>query len=288
MAHITTVIWDWNGTLLDDVALCARLIDTLLTRHGYAPVGSLEKYRQVFRFPVRAYYEDVGFDFSRHPFDELAAEYMELYTPQSEACGLVPGALDTVRRLREKGLRKTVRVMVVGIPNVGKSTLINKLAGTTMAATGNRPGVTRGKQWVKISPYLELMDTPGMLWPKFTDEQSALRLAYLGSIRDEIIDGEELSIALLEDLATRVPDLLAQRYKKLDAAQAGEALLEGVCKSRGFILPGGVLDLERGAKTVLDEFRAGKIGRISLERPEDIRAAEPAGEAASAKPEELP
>ena len=191
-------------------------------------------------------------------------------------------------RLREKGLRKTVRVMVVGIPNVGKSTLINKLAGTTMAATGNRPGVTRGKQWVKISPYLELMDTPGMLWPKFTDEQTALRLAYLGSIRDEIIDGEELSIALLEDLAARVPDLLAQRYKKLDAAQAGEALLEGVCKSRGFILPGGVLDLERGAKTVLDEFRAGKIGRISLERPEDIRAAEPAGEAASAKPEELP
>ena len=108
MAHITTVIWDWNGTLLDDVALCARLIDTLLTRHGYAPVGTLEKYRQVFRFPVRAYYEDVGFDFSRHPFDELAAEYMELYTPQSEACGLVPGALDTVRRLREKGLRQVI------------------------------------------------------------------------------------------------------------------------------------------------------------------------------------
>ena len=108
MAHITTVIWDWNGTLLDDVALCARLIDTLLTRHGYAPVGSLERYRQVFRFPVRAYYEDVGFDFSRHPFDELAAEYMELYTPQSEACGLVPGALDTVRRLREKGLRQVI------------------------------------------------------------------------------------------------------------------------------------------------------------------------------------
>ena len=128
-----------------------------------------------------------------------------------------------------------------------------------------------------------------MLWPKFTDEQSALRLAYLGSIRDEIVDGEELSIALLEDLAARVPDLLAQRYKKLDAAQAGEALLEGVCKSRGFILPGGVLDLERGRKDrAQNEFRAGKIGRISLERPEDIRAAEPAGEAASAKPEELP
>ena len=197
-------------------------------------------------------------------------------------------ARDVLERNQRRGIQKTLRAMVVGVPNVGKSTFINRLYGGSIARTGDRPGVTKSNQWVKVSPYLEVLDTPGMLWPKFTDEQSALRLAYLGSIRDEIIDGEELSIALLEDLAARVPDLLAQRYKKLDAAQAGEALLEGVCKSRGFILPGGVLDLERGAKTVLDEFRAGKIGRISLERPEDIRAAEPAGEAASAKPEELP
>ncbi len=178
-------------------------------------------------------------------------------------------AREKVERLKQKGVRKTVRVMIVGIPNVGKSTFINKLSGSTAAVTGNRPGVTKGKQWVKISPLLELMDTPGMLWPKLEDQQAAKNLAFLGSIRDEIMDGEELAGELLRTLSARCPRGLAERYKKLAPAPEGDpgALLDGVCASRGFILPGGVYDTERAARVVLEEFRSGKIGRITLELP---------------------
>lgn len=183
-------------------------------------------------------------------------------------------ARPTVEKFREKGVNKIVRVMVVGIPNVGKSTLINKLAGSSTAQVGDKPGVTRGKQWVKINPYLELMDTPGMLWPKFDDEKTALHLAYIGSIRDEIIDIEKLAVSLLTELKTLCPGALTQRFKKLDLQAEGEELLYGVCKSRGFILSGGRLDTERGANAVLDDFRSGKIGRITLERPERDNAPE--------------
>ena len=178
-------------------------------------------------------------------------------------------AREKVERLKQKGVRKTVRVMIVGIPNVGKSTFINKLSGSTAAVTGNRPGVTKGKQWVKISPLLELMDTPGMLWPKLEDQQAAKNLAFLGSIRDEIMDGEELAGELLRTLSARCPRGLAERSKKLAPAPEGDpgALLDGVCASRGFILPGGVYDTERAARVVLEEFRSGKIGRITLELP---------------------
>lgn len=176
-------------------------------------------------------------------------------------------AKPTVDRYRQKGVNKTVRVMVTGIPNVGKSTLINKLSGSATAQTGDRPGVTRGKQWVKINPYLELMDTPGMLWPKFEDSETALRLAYIGSIRDEIIDGEKLAVSLIEELKKLCPQALTLRYKKLDIAAEGEELLLGICKSRGFILPGGKYDTERGANAVLDDFRSGKIAKVTLERP---------------------
>ena len=187
---------------------------------------------------------------------------------KKKAIALIESAArPTVEKFKQKGMNKTVRVMVTGIPNVGKSTLINKLAGNAMTATGNRPGVTRGKQWVKINPYLELMDTPGMLWPKFDDKDAALRLAYLGSIRDEIMDSEKLAASLLRTLFAICPDQLAARYKKLENAEDQEALLEGVCKSRGFILPGGVYDTERAARVVLEEFRSGKIGRVTLERP---------------------
>ena len=178
-------------------------------------------------------------------------------------------ARDKVERLREKGIRKTVRVMIVGIPNVGKSTFINKLSGVTSAVTGNRPGVTKGKQWVKISPLLELMDTPGMLWPKLEDQTAAKHLAFLGSIRDEIMDGEELAGELLRTLSARCPEKLRERYKKLEPDPEGELvdLLNGVCASRGFILPGGVYDTERASRIVLEEFRSGKIACITLEDP---------------------
>jgi len=187
-------------------------------------------------------------------------------------------ARPTVEKFKAKGVNKTVRVMVAGIPNVGKSTLINKLAGSATAQTGDKPGVTRGKQWVKINPYLELMDTPGLLWPKFDDERTALRLAYLGSIRDEIMDLEKLSVSLLEELKALCPEALLQRYKKLDLSAQGEELLTGVCKSRGFILAGGRYDTERGANAVLDDFRSGRIARITLERPEERGGGRPEGE----------
>jgi ribosome biogenesis GTPase A len=176
-----------------------------------------------------------------------------------------------LRKYREKGVSKTLRAMVVGIPNVGKSTFINKLAGVTRAQVGDKPGVTRGKQWVKISPYLELMDTPGLLWGKLDDKTLAKHIAYIGSIRDDVMNIEEIAGALLVDLDNICGAALNERYKKLASVEERsdpELMLEGVCRSRGFILSGGVLDTERAARIVLDEFRAGKIAKVSLERPE--------------------
>lgn len=171
---------------------------------------------------------------------------------------------------KQKGIKKTVRLLVAGIPNVGKSTFINSIAKTAHATVGNRPGVTKGKQWIRVSDYLELMDTPGMLWPKLEDQTSAFYLACLGSIRDEILDVESLAMKLLERLAVLYPQNVQERYKKWSPdLPTAEAMLEAVCKSRGFLLSGGIYDMERGANTVLDEFRAGKLGRITLEKLSD-------------------
>lgn len=177
-------------------------------------------------------------------------------------------AADIVAKMRQKGVLKTVRAMVVGIPNVGKSTFINRVAGETKAKVGDKPGVTKGKQWVKVSPYLELMDTPGLLWPKLEDEHLAKHLAYIGSINDDIMDVERLAGDLLKELAQMCPGELAERYKKIDVAGKPHELLEGICRSRGFILQGGELDTERAARIALDEFRAGKVAKVTLEKPE--------------------
>ena len=174
-----------------------------------------------------------------------------------------------VDAMLQKGVKKTVRCMVVGIPNVGKSTFINRIAGENRAETGDKPGVTRGKQWVRITPYLELMDTPGMLWPKLENQALAAHLAFLGSIRDEIMDSEELASDLLGQLLAAVPAKLTERYGKLTVETPKEELLEAVCQSRGFLLKGGALDTERAARVVLEEFRAGKIARVTLEKPEE-------------------
>ena len=172
-----------------------------------------------------------------------------------------------VEKLQQKGVNKTVRVLIAGIPNVGKSTLINRIAGEKRAQTGDKPGVTKGKQWVKITPRLELLDSPGLLWPKLGDDTLARHLAYLGSINDEILNIEELAGDLLRELFALAPDALFERYKKLTADTPNEALLEAVAKSRGFIQKGGVYDTERAARIVLDEFRAGRIAHVSLEQP---------------------
>ena len=190
---------------------------------------------------------------------------------KKQAVALMERAVsDKVKRLQEKGIKKTVRVMVVGIPNVGKSTFINHIAGENRTKTGDTPGVTRSKQWVKVGPYLELMDSPGLLWPKLEDQQKAQSLAFLGTVNDDILDGEELASALLQRLMTLCPEALMQRYKKLTLETAIEDLLPAVAQSRGFLLSGGELDTERAARIVLDEFRGGKIARVTLDQvPEE-------------------
>lgn len=174
---------------------------------------------------------------------------------------------EAVARQAARGVRKTVRAMVVGVPNVGKSTFINRLNGTPVAITGDRPGVTRANRWVRVGPYLELLDTPGLLWPRLDDAQAAMRLAWLGTIRDEILDGEALAISLLGALLAARPQAVCDRFKLAPASAAlrGPALLEAVCAGRGFLMAGGVFDTERAAAIVLDEFRGGKLGRITLE-----------------------
>ena len=174
---------------------------------------------------------------------------------------------ERVKRFEEKGVQKTIRVLIAGIPNVGKSTLINRIAGEKRAQTGDKPGVTKGKQWVKITPHLELLESPGLLWPKLGDETIGTHLAFLGSINDEILNVEALAEQLLSTLRRLNPDALFERYKKLGADTPEGSLLEGVAKSRGFVLKGGVYDTERAARIVLDEFRAGKIARVTLEQP---------------------
>ncbi len=178
---------------------------------------------------------------------------------------------DKLAAWREKGqVGRPIRAMVVGVPNVGKSTFINKLARRKSARAGDRPGVTRGKQWVSVDAGLELLDTPGILWPKFEDETTGLHLAFTGAVKDEITDLEGLACALLELLRDRYPQALAERYKLAEpGGLPGWALLEQCARGRGMLVSGGEADTERMAKVLLDEFRGGKLGRFTLEIPED-------------------
>lgn len=162
-----------------------------------------------------------------------------------------------------------VRLMVVGIPNVGKSSFINKIAGSKRAKVEDRPGVTRTKQWVKVEKGVELLDMPGVLWPKFEDQSTAVRLAFTGAINDDILDIESLAMKLLVYLAENYPDSLRERYKaEFDSEDDGWTMLEKIGKKRGMVISGGDIDTERAAITVLDEFRGGKLGRITLELPD--------------------
>ena len=170
---------------------------------------------------------------------------------------------------------RVVRVMVLGIPNVGKSTFINKVAKKKSAKAGDRPGVTRGKQWITVDQGLELLDTPGILWPKFEDETIGLHLAFTGAVRDAIMDVETLACHLILLLAQRTPEALPARFKIVpEEGMSGWDLLEAGARKRGFLISGGEVDLERMANILLDEFRAGKMGRITLELPEDLEREE--------------
>ncbi len=174
---------------------------------------------------------------------------------------------DKIEREKAKGVTRSLKLMMVGIPNVGKSTLINRLAGKASTITGDRPGVTRGKQWIRLKDGIELLDTPGILPPKFEDEEIARNLAYTGAIKDNIINIELLSYSLLEYLRDNYPEELKARYKLEDIEDLkGYELLEYVGKKRGFVISGGEVDTERAANMLMEELRSCKIGKITLEK----------------------
>ena len=168
---------------------------------------------------------------------------------------------------KERTMQRPFRLMIVGVPNVGKSSLINRMTGKKSAQTGDRPGVTRGKQWLKLKNNMQLLDTPGILWPKFEDPKAGQNLAFCGAIKDEILDVPTIAMELIGVLADRYPQLLAERYKLEDIADTPLENMEAMAVKRGCILPGKRIDYERIGRLVLDEFRSAKIGRITLENP---------------------
>jgi len=178
---------------------------------------------------------------------------------------------EKVERNAARGMTKALRIMIVGIPNVGKSTFINQISGRKGAKAENRPGVTRGKQWVAVDNELLLLDTPGILWPKFEDPEVGMMLAYTGAVKEDVIDIEELACKLMELLQKYYPQTLADRYGLvMDELRPGYELLEAAGKKRGYLLARGEINTERMAKVLLDEYRGGKLGRFTLEMPEDI------------------
>ena len=176
---------------------------------------------------------------------------------------------EKMERDRKRGiLNRPVRAMVVGIPNVGKSTFINSLAGKACAKTGNKPGVTKGKQWIRLNKNVELLDTPGILWPKFEDQTVGLRLAFIGSIKDEILNTEELAAEIIQFMKKYYTGVLAEKYDMIEVEDPYQCLA-GIAESRHCLLKGNELDMGKAAMLLVDDFRNGRLGRITLEFPED-------------------
>lgn len=178
---------------------------------------------------------------------------------------------EKMERDRKRGiLNRPVRAMVVGIPNVGKSTFINSLAGKACAKTGNKPGVTKGKQWIRLNKNVELLDTPGILWPKFEDQTVGLRLAFIGSIKDEILNVEELAAELIQFMKKNYTGVLAEKYN-IEEVEDPYQCLAGIAESRHCLLRGNELDVNKAAVLLIDDFRNGRMGRITLEFPDDFK-----------------
>ncbi len=178
---------------------------------------------------------------------------------------------EKIQRNAAKGMNKPVKIMVVGIPNVGKSTFINQISGRKGAKAENRPGVTRGKQWVTVDPTLLLLDTPGILWPKFEDPNVGMMLAYTGAVKENVIDLEELASFLMQLLYQRYPDAIKARYNiDVPEGTAGYEILEEAGRKRGYLMARGEINTERMAKVFIDEYRSGKLGTFTLEAPEDL------------------
>jgi len=177
---------------------------------------------------------------------------------------------EKLERDAARGMNRPLKVMVVGIPNVGKSTLINQISGRKGAKAENRPGVTRGKQWVTVDAGLQLLDTPGILWPKFEDPQVGMMLAYTGAVKEGVIDMEELAYFLMELLHKFYPQTLMERYKvEAPEGTRGWELIELAGRKRGYLISGGEVNMERMCKVLIDEFRSGKLGKFTLEQPEE-------------------
>ena len=188
------------------------------------------------------------------------------FTPAARAA-----CAERIERDAKRGMSRALKVMVVGIPNVGKSTLINQISGRKGAKAENRPGVTRGKQWVSVDAGLQMLDTPGILWPKFEDPEVGMKLAYTGAVKEGVIDIEELACRLLELLHKYYPQALLERYKlEVPENAPGWELLEIAGRKRGYLVSGGEVNTERMARMLLDEFRSGKLGRFTLEMPEEL------------------
>ncbi len=210
----------------------------------------------------------------RDHFQGKGAAVLETNAKTGQGTARFPAAVrtllaDKLAAYAQKGqVGRVVRVMILGIPNVGKSTFINQVARRKTAKAEDRPGVTRGKQWIPVDAGLELLDTPGMLWPKFEDETVGMRLAFTGAVRDEILDVEELGCHLIASLAEQYPQALQERYKiEISPEEDGYALLQKAGRKRGFVVRGGEVDTERMARILLDEFRGGRLGRFTLELP---------------------
>ena len=214
------------------------------------------------------YFESQGFQVMK--IDARAkATLKQLNALIQEACK------EKIERDRRRGiLNRPVRAMVVGIPNVGKSTFINSFAGKAAAKTGNKPGVTKGNQWIRLNKQVELLDTPGILWPKFDDQRVGLLLAFLGSINDVILEKDELASELADYLRNITPGLLKERYGIEEDGKKPYELLDEIAAARACLTKGGVNDLTKAARLLLDEFRGGKLGRITLEMPEKKEEAE--------------
>lgn len=194
---------------------------------------------------------------------------IELNSTASGAIGLVTSSLNalckaTIEKYKNKGVNYFVRAMVLGVPNCGKSTLVNNLCGSKKAITGNKPGVTKGKQWVKLSNNIEILDTPGTLWPNLIDEGEAKKLAFIGSIKDDVVEVEQLSLFLLEALLKTYPKELEERFSVQVENKIPLEIMEEIAERRKYVVRGGEIDYERTAKAILDDFRKGRIGKITL------------------------
>ena len=206
-------------------------------------------------------------------FESLGFAVLEINARSGAGMKAIQGKVqeacrEKIERDRKRGiLNRPVRAMVAGIPNVGKSTFINSFAGKACAKTGNKPGVTKGKQWIRLNKNVELLDTPGILWPKFEDQSVGLRLALIGSIKDDILNIDELSLELIQILREEYPGVLKERYGMEEEGTPAE-MLEKIALNRGCIKKGNEVDYAKAAALVLDEFRTGKLGKISLEKPE--------------------